>query len=307
MSAQAGRCSGAARCCSPRSATTRPCAPSGARFRASPAAKRRPTRCCKIGLCHKRLGAPDRARAAMNQLKAQFPQSMRRALRRQRRRDASVQRGRSRVRKQAEIAAWGASLVLPVALAASLRAQEQPVAPVQPSADSHPVVEGRHPVGRLRALPGLFVRVAARSGPTTPRSPIRTGSTRVTCCAFARERSVVIRQRPEPPAAHPARRRVRVSCAKAAIWRRAATVLIGEQVYLDKDALKESARIVGSPDDHMMFSPSDDVYLKLAKGESARRGQGADGVPPDSPRRAGAEIAARSSSTTPAMAARSCA
>jgi len=29
----------------------------------------------KIGLCHKRLGAHDRARDAMNQLKAQFPQS----------------------------------------------------------------------------------------------------------------------------------------------------------------------------------------------------------------------------------------
>lgn len=29
----------------------------------------------KIGLCHKRLGAPDRARDAMNQLKSQFPQS----------------------------------------------------------------------------------------------------------------------------------------------------------------------------------------------------------------------------------------
>jgi tol-pal system protein YbgF len=29
----------------------------------------------KIGLCHKRLGAPDRARAAIKQLKAQFPQS----------------------------------------------------------------------------------------------------------------------------------------------------------------------------------------------------------------------------------------
>jgi tol-pal system protein YbgF len=29
----------------------------------------------KIGLCHKRLGAPERARAAMQQLKAQFPQS----------------------------------------------------------------------------------------------------------------------------------------------------------------------------------------------------------------------------------------
>lgn len=29
----------------------------------------------KVGLCHKRLGAPDRARAAMERLKSQFPQS----------------------------------------------------------------------------------------------------------------------------------------------------------------------------------------------------------------------------------------
>jgi TolA-binding protein len=29
----------------------------------------------KIGLCHKRLGAPERARTAIDQLKTQFPQS----------------------------------------------------------------------------------------------------------------------------------------------------------------------------------------------------------------------------------------
>jgi hypothetical protein len=41
------------------------------------------------------------------------------------------------------------------------------------------------------------------------------------------------------------------------------TVIVGEQVYLDEDALGDAARIVGSPDDHMMFSPSDEVYLQF--------------------------------------------
>ena len=44
-------------------------------------------------------------------------------------------------------------------------------------------------------------------------------------------------------------------------------VLIGEQVYLDEEALAEAARIVGAPSDHMMFSPSDEVYLQLKKEE----------------------------------------
>jgi hypothetical protein len=44
---------------------------------------------------------------------------------------------------------------------------------------------------------------------------------------------------------------------------RRGTVIVGEQVYLDKDALGHAARIVGSPDDHMMFSPTDEVYLKF--------------------------------------------
>jgi tol-pal system protein YbgF len=40
-----------------------------------PQGEKAPDSLLKIGLCHKRLGAPERARAAMRQLKTQFPQS----------------------------------------------------------------------------------------------------------------------------------------------------------------------------------------------------------------------------------------
>ena len=40
-----------------------------------PRGEKAPDSLLKIGLCHKRLGAPDRARAAMDKLKLQFPQS----------------------------------------------------------------------------------------------------------------------------------------------------------------------------------------------------------------------------------------
>jgi tol-pal system protein YbgF len=40
-----------------------------------PRGEKAPDSLLKIGLCHKQLGAPDRARAAIDQLKTQFPQS----------------------------------------------------------------------------------------------------------------------------------------------------------------------------------------------------------------------------------------
>lgn len=40
-------------------------------------------------------------------------------------------------------------------------------------------------------------------------------------------------------------------------------ILIGEEVYLDRDALAQAARIVGSSEDHLMLSPSDEVYLRF--------------------------------------------
>jgi hypothetical protein len=51
------------------------------------------------------------------------------------------------------------------------------------------------------------------------------------------------------------------------------TVVIGEQVYLDEQALRESARIVGSPQDHMMFSPGDEVYLQYKKDQQLEEGK----------------------------------
>lgn len=51
------------------------------------------------------------------------------------------------------------------------------------------------------------------------------------------------------------------------------TVTLGEEAYLDEDALKRAARIVGAPEDHMMFSLADEVYLQLPKGQAVREGQ----------------------------------
>jgi hypothetical protein len=46
------------------------------------------------------------------------------------------------------------------------------------------------------------------------------------------------------------------------------SVLIGEEVYLDREALAQAARIVGSKADHLMLSPTDEVYLQFKKGGS---------------------------------------
>ncbi|HEX5659857.1 MAG TPA: LysM peptidoglycan-binding domain-containing protein [Polyangiales bacterium] len=45
------------------------------------------------------------------------------------------------------------------------------------------------------------------------------------------------------------------------------TVLIGEEVYLDGDALEHAGKIVGAPEDHLMMSPSDEVYLQFKQLE----------------------------------------
>ncbi|MET0286344.1 MAG: LysM peptidoglycan-binding domain-containing protein [Polyangiales bacterium] len=44
-------------------------------------------------------------------------------------------------------------------------------------------------------------------------------------------------------------------------------ILIGEEVYLDGEALKHAGKIVGAPEDHFMLSPTDEVYLKFKSGE----------------------------------------
>jgi hypothetical protein len=58
-----------------------------------------------------------------------------------------------------------------------------------------------------------------------------------------------------------------VKMRRRAVGTGPASVRIGEQVYLDKKALADAAHIVGGPEDHMMFSPSDIVYLKFKKGD----------------------------------------
>lgn len=44
------------------------------------------------------------------------------------------------------------------------------------------------------------------------------------------------------------------------------TVVVGEQVYLDRDALEHAAKIAGSVRDHYMVSTTDEVYLKFKDG-----------------------------------------
>lgn len=44
-------------------------------------------------------------------------------------------------------------------------------------------------------------------------------------------------------------------------------VQLGDQVYLDGEALQRSGKIVGSAADHMMLSPSDEVYLAFEKNQ----------------------------------------
>ncbi len=57
--------------------------------------------------------------------------------------------------------------------------------------------------------------------------------------------------------------------AKRFAMSRDGAIIVGEEVYLDHDALKEAGRIVGSYEDHMMMSPSDEIYLKFNKSTPA--------------------------------------
>jgi hypothetical protein len=45
------------------------------------------------------------------------------------------------------------------------------------------------------------------------------------------------------------------------------SILIGEEVYLDGDALAHAGKVVGAPEDHFMLSPTDEVYLKFKQLE----------------------------------------
>jgi hypothetical protein len=50
-------------------------------------------------------------------------------------------------------------------------------------------------------------------------------------------------------------------------------VLTGELAYLDRDALKSVSRVVGSAEDHMMLSPTDEIYVKLETGAAPEPGK----------------------------------
>jgi hypothetical protein len=59
---------------------------------------------------------------------------------------------------------------------------------------------------------------------------------------------------------------------KNARWN-GAGVVVGEEVYLDRDALDQAAVIVGSPEEQMLLSPSDQVYLQFKKGAEPTQGK----------------------------------
>lgn len=47
------------------------------------------------------------------------------------------------------------------------------------------------------------------------------------------------------------------------------SVMIGEEVYLDREALAQAARIVGSKQDKLLLSPTDEVYLQFGAKAAA--------------------------------------
>ncbi|RLB48117.1 MAG: hypothetical protein DRJ42_23920, partial [Deltaproteobacteria bacterium] len=50
------------------------------------------------------------------------------------------------------------------------------------------------------------------------------------------------------------------------------TIQLRDQGYLDKDALEAFGEIVGSPEDHMLLTTYDDVYIQFAEESEVRRG-----------------------------------
>ncbi|MBW2463360.1 MAG: LysM peptidoglycan-binding domain-containing protein [Deltaproteobacteria bacterium] len=50
------------------------------------------------------------------------------------------------------------------------------------------------------------------------------------------------------------------------------TILLRDQGYLDKDALEAFGEIVGSPEDHMLLTTHDDVYIQFGEESEVRRG-----------------------------------
>lgn len=57
--------------------------------------------------------------------------------------------------------------------------------------------------------------------------------------------------------------------AKRFAMSRDGSIIVGEEVYLDHDALTQAGKIVGSYEDHMMMSPSDEIYLEFKKSATA--------------------------------------
>lgn len=64
-----------------------------------------------------------------------------------------------------------------------------------------------------------------------------------------------------------------VETPAAAARRTPGAIRLEEEGYLDRDALQASGIIVGSPEDHMMLAPYDDVYVQFEENANVRPGQ----------------------------------
>lgn len=51
------------------------------------------------------------------------------------------------------------------------------------------------------------------------------------------------------------------------------TIFLRDQGYLDKEALRSVGQIIGGNEEHMLLSPSDQVYIKFRNDEDVRAGQ----------------------------------
>ncbi|MFW6067642.1 MAG: LysM peptidoglycan-binding domain-containing protein [Myxococcota bacterium] len=55
--------------------------------------------------------------------------------------------------------------------------------------------------------------------------------------------------------------------------RRQQTIMLDDQGYIERDALQQAGTIVGSPEEHMLLSTFDEVYVRFENGSDVRPGQ----------------------------------